>query len=398
MDNYGIRLLSVLNCVFFIAGVSAAEEVVRHQAVRFSVSVGIEATDNRDSAEDAESNTDIYFRPRLDGSAFPGSLNLLYYYQPSLRYRSDPSPIQNDTELLHDLGFSIESKPTPRQTIKLREWFTYTDDPAVTDGGREVRSDSSYIRNQADMDWFMQFTPRTGTGLMLGYILKRYSENDVADFYDEDRLSFNVRLRHRIARDTALSGVVGYDSYSREPVMGAERSFNTITYSGVIDHRMGTNLRVEGRAGMQTADYKDDEIDSASSPYFNLAAIMNLSPDTQLTLQLNRSIWNGYTFPYASQDHSHINMALDWSAPARWRVNVFGEYRLDEYERDKVPAGTGFSGEDGEKTTWLARAAVTYSFNNQLSLTVSQQYEDVDSDVDASFTRNATALYLTHAF
>ncbi len=392
------RVLPVFVCVLFTVGRSAADVTERHQPLRFTLSVGAEITDNRDAVSEAESNTDIFFKPRLDGSALAGSLNLHYYYQPSLRYRSDPSPIQNDTELLHDLGFSLENKPTPRQTIKLREWFTYTDDPAVTEGGSEIRRDSSYIRNDVEGDWFMQFTRRTGVGLNLSYMLKRYSESAVADFADDNQASFAMRLRHRIARDTAISGVLGYDDFRRESINGVDRSFNTISYLGVIDHRMGTNLRVEGRAGVQSADYRDDEIDSATSPYFNLAAIMNFGPDTQLTMQLNRSIWNGYTFPYASQQHSHINLALDWKSLARWHLNIFGEYRLDEYEIDKVPARARLPEEDGEKTTWLARAAVTYSFNNRVSMTISQQYEDVDSDVDETFTRNTTALYLTHAF
>lgn len=320
----------------FCANSFAQDDTVRYSPLRFSLSVGAEVTDNRDSLPNAESNTDIYFKPRLEGTALPGGMTLSYYYQPSLRYRSDPSDIQNESEMLHDLGFEVEANPTGRQTLKLREWFIYTDDPAVTDEGAELRRDSSYMRNKLYGEWNLKVSRLVQSGFSGSYMTKFYSEDAVADFSDEDNISVDYWLKRRMARNMAISGVIRYDQYERKPFSEVERSFYTVTYLGVIDQRLGSNLRIEGKAGVQTADYDAEDIDSASSPYFNLAAIINLNPDTLLTVEANRSIWNGYTFPFSSQQHTHFNASLEWKTGPRWIINLFGEYRIEEYESDTV--------------------------------------------------------------
>ena len=49
-------------------------------------------------------------------------------------------------------------------------------------------------------------------------------------------------------------------------------------------------------------------------------------------------------------------------------------------------------------TKIVAQAGVAFKFSDQVTLNLTQQFEDVDSDVSESFTRNATRGALTVEF
>ena len=85
-------------------------------------------------------------------------------------------------------------------------------------------------------------------------------------------------------------------------------------------------------------------------------------------------------------------------------LGVAGVYRGADYDEDTLEAtgaalqaGSGLETSGEEITVQLlgfARLAVT----ENTSLKLTQRYEDVDSDVDESFTRNSTELALSHVF
>ena len=81
-----------------------------------------------------------------------------------------------------------------------------------------------------------------------------------------------------------------------------------------------------------------------------------------------------------------------------------GEYRIEDYKEETLPASVAATrtaaglATSGEETTVLAKAHVTCELGGDFSVTLMQLYEDVDSDVFTTFTRNATRLSLNKRF
>ena len=70
---------------------------------------------------------------------------------------------------------------------------------------------------------------------------------------------------------------------------------------------------------------------------------------------------------------------------------------MGKYELDSVPTGATVTS-DGDEDTLTASGGIKVNFDDKTSLGLVQSYEDVSSDVDDEFTRNATRVSLTRRF
>ena len=135
-----------------------------HQPLTFSVWVTAKATDNRDSAAAGleEDNLDILLSPKVEyvlgGS---GRTSLDFFYQPAYRYRSDPSPTQNENDWYHEAGIEFTHQQTKRLAIRFFDLFTYNEDPSVTDENGNVRQDGSFKMNRVNLGFDYKLSQRS---------------------------------------------------------------------------------------------------------------------------------------------------------------------------------------------------------------------------------------------
>ncbi len=371
---------------------------------RFSVALRADYTDNRDAWEDeiAEENFDFYVIPRLDIVSQGEQTVLDLFYAPSFRYRTDPSPVQNDTELLHSLGLNVGHKFTPRLTGRLYEQFDYTDDPAISDEGSTVREDRSYILNRTGAGLEFLVGRRTTVEAGGAYKLKRYDETAVAATSDEDRLDGTLTLRHYLTKTFNLRVYAAYSLFGYDSPADIQRDFDSAVGAVGVDNQLSQNLSVGALVGAQQQMYKDAGIDDGTSPFVTLYARGSTTPSLRLALEGTHAVRDADAYPYASQEYTEGRAKVDWDLSPRLTLSLNGTYRYSQY-KDVAPSAAilfDFLGleTDGNETTIDTAATLAFKVSNQSTVRLVQRYENVDSDVSVDFTKNTTSLAFTQEF
>jgi len=379
--------------------------------VRMSVRTYGEYTDNRDSTADGDSTFDFYIQPRLDleSSWADKDGRMVFYYMPSYRWRSDPNSLQNENEWFHDVGVDVNHK-AGGVSLRLNELFNYTDDPAVQDGGRTLRSDASFIYNRVAAGAMMDFGRVALADIYGQHRIKRYDKKEVADESDEDSLLGGVYLMGKLGGKNSTIGIgaeAGAQDYSS--AKGVERGFTSAKFVAGMDN-VHANLRTRLRAGIQTVEYDDealgsDELPSASASIEYIQTPEREMPGNRFALSASYGLRESDVYPFAAQKTTALSALWDMEVvPGSVMLTLSASCRLGEYEREALPAGgvtdpdTGAPRAVGDETTVVGSLEVVYKVNDNTSVRAAQVYEDVDSDVRPSFTKNTTRLALWYEF
>ncbi len=378
--------------------------------VRVSVRTSGEYTDNRDSTADGDSTFDFYIQPRLDiESSWAQEGRMVLYYMPAYRWRSDPNIWQNENQVFHDVGLDVDHK-VGTVTLRLNELFNYTDDPAVQESGRTLRSDASFIYNRVGGGALIDFGRVALADIYAQHRMKRYDEQIVADESDEDALVGGVYLMSRFGGKTSALGL-GVEAAQQDysSARGIDRGFSSAKFI-VGWENSHANLRTSLRAGWQTVEYDDsslgsDDIPSVSASIEYLQTPDRQMPGTRVALSGGYGIRESDVYPFASQKATGLSALWDWElVPSSLMMTLSVSYRLGEYDSDALPAGgaveerTGMPRPTGDETTVASSLELVYRVNGNASLKAAQVYEDVDSDVRPSFTKNTTRLALWYEF
>jgi hypothetical protein len=374
--------------------------------LKFSGSLYGESTDNRDSTPTPESNFDLYVKPRMDVHLVSEHGSTLdFHYAPYYRYRSNPSSIENQTELFHDLGLSVQNQPNPVTTLQLNEYFYRTEDPSVDANGVELRSDCSYIMNHIDASANYELSDRiTSVNLAGRSTVKRYDDTTVAQESDEDNSGVTLTGWHQIQRTLALMGVLDVAEYGYDSSLGIDRDFNAISAGAGVEKNVNKNLKVNLRAGLIAATYKDKSLSSESQPFVSLNLNGQSTPAARIDATLSYMIRDADVYPFSSQECAQFYTKMAWDCTELLTLELYGTYRNGQYKSDSLDAAglayqeaTGFKTSGSEKTL-LFGGDISYKMGLTTSVMLAQSYEHVDSDVCAGFTRNATSLLITEQF
>ncbi len=407
-----MQRLTVLVAVFMVGVVlsclAAETPSVAGRPVRASISVGMEYTDNRDSsAGDKEDSLDWILNGRVDALLDWTQTVLDFYYMPSLRYRSNPSVIQRDADLYHDLGVSVEHRLSQRLKLSANEHFNFTDDPAVDVGGNVLRRDSSFILNRVKAAADYDFSRRL-TGSASGYhTTKRYEDDVVAKQGDEDSIGGGVSAAFILDRDliVALVGGVGMVGYNEES--GVEsRDFQSYECGVAVTRRYGIRTKGELAVGWKMLSFESDELGTESSPYASLGLLLALSPRTRFSGSLGYLLRDSDFYPFASQRYLTLDCGAEWDALVqRLTLRVNGGYRVGSYDSGSLRTADREQMEanglptKGDETVVLASVGVNWRIQKTYAVCLAQQYEHVDYDgALESFSRNSTRLTVTRDF
>ena len=395
-------LVLVVCGLVLLAGTFAFGESKETDFLRFSVQVRVDSTDNRDSVPvNEESNIDIYLRPMMEAGFDWDQTMLDFFYAPAYRYRTDPSRIQNDSEFQHDLGAHLRHSLTRRMTVRVVESFTFTDDPKVSEGGTTLRRDESYLLNNVEAGLTYGFTRRSNIDVYGRHNTKQYSEADVADISDEDSFVVGATGRRQFGRTVDGLCTVSFSDYGYQHPFMIERDFTSL-YVGVgVEKIFNPQLRGGIKGGMQMIDYDDAGLGSEESPYAQAWVKTSSKPATRYEASVTHGIRDADAYPFAAQKYTDVRGRVEHDVSTKVTLAGSGTYRVGDYD-DTAPtsAGTGtfFSRAGGDETTIVAQGEVAYRLGKESVLRLTQQYQDVDSDVDTSFDRNTTSLSLTKQF
>lgn len=362
--------------------------------VVFSAEVRVESTDNRDSREaNKESNVDVYLSPRIDVVNHGTRLWLDLYYMPHFRYRSSAGDTQNDNELQHDLGLMLKYGVSDRLRLKASERFDMTDDPAVENGGVRVRGDQSYLRNYVTAGVNYDVLQSANLDVVGTHRMKRYDEQAVADISDEDEISVEATVRRQMSEVMRLMAYAQYSTFGYQSVDRLSRDFDATVVAGGLEYLLSETCLASILAGWQTRSYDDAQLGNEGMPYAKVS-VTTFGGRTQCGADILHGVRDSDAYPFASQEFTDIRGRISCELTAKVNVRGAATYRLSSYNEEQTPSGTiatdFVKARSGDETTTVIDVGVGYAVTESMSLSVGQRYENVDSDVGETFTKNTT--------
>jgi len=383
---------------------SEAEGKAMGKPYRFSVSADAEYMDNRDSTEDdKESNTDLYLRPRLDLYYKSTASEFDLYYVPSFRYRSNPAGNQNDTELLHLLDANWRYELSKRTRTRLRNRFEYTDDPAIEDGA-VVRENASYFVNRVDAVWNYDLLESSNVDFWAAYRVKRYDHDELSQVADQDQALAALTLRHQLTETLRSVATLRYNGYAYDSLV-LDRDYQTGAVIGGLENSFTESLLGGATFGAMVRSYSDSSItgDGDILPYGKLLLHGNTIPTTDLDFTLEAGMREADVVPYASQEFVEVAGKAFWRAfNDKTRLGVVFIYRVSMYDEDQLPGDPAdysfLKATEGDERTFVGLFDIAYSALENTTLRFSQRYENIDSDLIRSYSKNTSRVSIDYSF
>ena len=407
----GLRLMTAALFGVIVFGARGVLAIGDGDPVKLSIDVASEYTDNRDAVSDslAEENVDFFLTPRLEAlfRAVKDRTVLSLYYAPSYRYRTEPSDIQNDTELQHSLGVEFKHRIVERWSMRAHEQFFLTDDPAIIEGGTTLRRDCSFTANRAELETGLRVAPLTDLSLLGRHYIKMYEEDLVAEESDEESVDGRLRLWVAFAEQFGMLVDVKAEQWTYDSARGLERGFTAISAGLGLEKLIGAALRSSLSAGWKTLSYDDSALGDESAPYAQvMLQVTPASGQMRVTASGTYMLRDSDVYPFASQQYTGLGLDLEWKPVSRWTLGLGGEYRLGDYDAKMAPVEhtdpTYVRPVSGQEETLMGNARVAFNFDEKTKLQLVQSLEDVQTDLDPryswDYTRNATRLTFSRQF
>jgi hypothetical protein len=367
------------------------------QPVRFSVGVTGKMTDNRDSVENNEQdNFDVYVRPRLDIVYEGENSRLDLFYVPAYRYRSEPGDTEDESTWHHEVGINAKRDVSQRARVRLSDSLLVTDDPRIEEGGVTLRGDLSYVANVIEGGLNYDLMEYSNVDIALRNRMKRYDDDAVAGTSDEDETSLKAQHRYQISRTLRSVLTASYAMYGYESARDLQRDFNSMIGAVGLENAFTPNLLGGVSVGWQTRDHDDDALDSDGAPYV-LASIEGLTgADLRLGASAGMGVRDADAYPFVAQEYTEVRGYAIANLTPQAVVRASATYRLSEYDEDDVPSGVNvldFAGAmSGDETTIVGDVELAFSVTKRASVHVGHRFEDIDSDVGQSYTKNTSRV------
>ncbi len=354
-----------------------------------SVRSGGVFSDNRDGLESSkESNLDIFIEPRADYRLRNGDRTMLdLSVLPMLKWHSNPRTsaeggAQNDTELFGTAAMELMHQLSPRIALSLGDALTYNDDPQVDNGGGNVRSSYSHIWNTAHTGVDADLSETLATGVKGSYALKRYTESVVAEDEDEDIIMTEAYLKYKMGSGYNVLGIVGASDFKNKSTT-QKRGSQVISAGVGVDKIFNPDYIGKLRAGYQHGEYDNSELDAIDTPNGSAELILRAASSTRFRIGASYGLYAPYVRPYSIQTLTAVSGAIDHDIlPNRLTLTLDAQYGSGDYKEEgaTLPGGTD--------DMMMAGVSATYRMNRIWSLSGGYDYENWDSDVRESFSRN----------
>lgn len=390
-------LLAICLCIGALQ--AAADDPAGQRDIDFSAAFRMSYTDNRDAEREEEDNFAISIKPRIRALLDRRRGWLDFYYAPAYRYWSNPSELQNETELHHDVGLSASYFPVRRIRLRLKDVYGYTDDPAIQDEGTTIREDGSYMFNRGEALLGLLLTKRTSLEITGRNTIKRYEAEDIRDDANEDMSAVSAAFKQEVAERLFVFAGAESTAFDYETSYDLERGFDVVSYFAGVDRQFSKFWSAAIRAGSTTLEYDDEELGSRDAPYGNLSAVLMPEKTTRISLGAAYALRESDVYPFASQQRTQFSTKLSHEiGRSGLSVGLGAVYGRGVYEADMVsssaPDESFVDKREGVEIMMRVGGEIKYSVGDKYSVKLGQSYEDVSSDVDVDFDRNVTFLEL----
>jgi predicted porin len=170
------------------------------------------------------------------------------------------------------------------------------------------------------------------------------------------------------------------------------RDFDSIIGKVGLENAFTPNTMGTLLVGYQYATYDASGIDSQEEPYLKAAIETRTGSDLSVGASIGHGIRDTDAYPFTSQTYSEFDLFGDYNITPTLVLRGTGIYRLSEYDEDTIPViarSLDFAGRNGgDDTTIVLDAVLDYNLLENLSLYAGYRYEDVDSEVGQSYTKN----------
>ena len=369
--------------------------------LRFSISTHADFTDNRDSVEfNKTDNTDIFLSPRIDYIYNGSGSHIDLFYIPSIRYRTDAGDTGDDTTWQHDFGLKASHAVTERTRLRFYEKYDYNDDSAIESGGAIIRGNHTYSENTIEGGLNIDIYRYSNLDFLLRNNLMRFDDDAVARTSDEDISSFDASYRHQL--NQTLRWVLGatYSMYSYDSSLS--RDFNSILGKTGLENAFTPNTFGVLIVGWQNSDFDDNTIESADEPYVLASIECRTGADLNIGATVGHGLRDTDAFPFSVQTYSEFRGFADFNITPKLVLRGSGTYRLSEYDKESIPAGVttdGFIGADGgDVVTLVGDILLDCNVKENISVYAGYRYENVDSDVGQTYSKNIARVGASLSF
>ena len=300
-----------------------------------------------------------------------------------------------------DFGVSLDHRFTEKQKLTVSQSFAIAQEPGVLESSGPVstplRSDGDNMRNNFQLKFVSDdIIERWSSDVSYANTYYDYEEDAKSALLDRVENLFTIVGRYRIFDETSTELLMGYsfgltDSTSKDSLSGGNlassrdsRSHYFFTGAG---HRFTTDLRANGRIGLQYAEYPNATVasgfpQSQTSPYVDVSGSWDYLPNSsaqlgvrmsRITTDISTSVDAQATTFYSSLNHE-FTPDLKGSLLAQLQFSEFG----------------GTAGTDKMLTTGLN---LEWRFHPFISLEGGYNYDHQESDtLDRGYYRNRVYL------
>lgn len=315
-----------------------------------------------------------------------------------MRYYEDRRQGSADHSL--DFGVSLDHRFTEKQKLTVSESFAIAQEPGVLDPGSLTtaqRSDGNNMRNNLQFKFVSDdIIERQSIDVSYANTYYDYEEDGKSALLDRVEHLLTLVGRYRIFDETSTELLLGYsfgltDSTSKDSLSGGDlassrdsRSHYFFTGAG---HRFTTDLRANGRIGLQYAEYPNATVasgfpQSQTSPYVDVSGSWDYLPNSsaqlgvrisRITTDISTSVDAKATTFYSSLNHE-FTPDLTGSLLAQFQFSEYG----------------GTAGTDKMLTTGLN---LEWRFHPFISLEGGYNYDHQESDTpNRGYYRNRVYL------
>lgn len=405
--------------------------------VRASVTMGVNRSDNRDLVKDGyvvngkpvskESQTTMFVGPTFSfAKELMDRYNVFASYSPVYTWYDNCRAGQDENKWEHTLRVALNYNISPRLLFKISDnyWWsgqkdTFYGDDFEYDPNRDERLNNDYAQNRVRATLHYDLSDYDYVELTGRHRIKRYEEDELADYNDEDEYGARVDYFHVFSDRLSLGAFADYTSWDREskntesPVkpyridLGVD--YVTFGAQALVDLTGTKNHVLKAQFGWNHAWYEADELDDQDN--FDTLAEVRLFQlhETQLIGGVRYGHDFSDVYPFSTQeDLAGYASLVQYLDNRRFKASASLELRTRTYDLSddldpsawKYGYAEALKEANGGKTSYdrdsvYFRLAASYKIVDWLRATAFYSVEDIDSDVGSSYTENVFGLSAT---
>ena len=375
-----------------LTGSLAAEAAESELPVEIFNRVRVEYDDNINTTTDEAGKNESFKLIEELELLIDAELENTYFglrYMPAfILYEDRPG---DDTDLDHQLDVILNQSLTPRTSIRFKDTFRVSEDPALVEGDVTVRNNNDFMYNSVNAALDTQVIPEKTTLRVDGrYAFIDYDEEQSAEANNYDNASAGIDLIQQLTPSSTMSLETRVSTFDYD---------DDLRDSDAVQLGLGGSMvfspKVQGdmRVGYQTRE-SDNALEADSDSGY-LSGNMVFLPAEKSRISIGAAISEDKspTSQFVSQDRLRLFGSYVQGLTARLSLTLSGAWSEGKF--DAADATSEEAAEnDGDETSVRLSTTLSYKIGTQNWLELSYQYVELDSEVRVgeNYDRNRASL------